>query len=94
MATVYRNLEVLCAEAQAQKIDLHGVQRRFDGDPTNHYHVRCIACGRVDDVDIKPITIIEELFKSRSQYKVLAHRLEFIGVCPDCLLSTGEDVIG
>ena len=87
MATVYRNLEVLCAEGLAQKIELPGLQKRFDGDATNHYHVRCIACGRVEDVDLEPIAIVEELCRCRSEYKVLSHRLEFIGFCPDCLSS-------
>ncbi len=32
MATVYRNLEILCSEGLAQKMDVAGPQRRFDGD--------------------------------------------------------------
>ena len=85
MATVYRNLEILCSEGLAQKIDMAGAQRRFDGDASNHYHVRCNACGRVEDVDFGPIPDIEQVIEDRSAYKVLSHRLEFIGLCPDCL---------
>jgi Fur family transcriptional regulator, ferric uptake regulator len=85
MATVYRNLEVLCSEGLAQKLDMSGAQRRFDGDTSNHYHVRCVACGRVEDVDFEPIPNIEQTIGDRCAYKVLSHRLEFIGLCPDCL---------
>ncbi len=92
IATVYRNLEILCLEGLAQKIDISGAQRRFDGNTDNHYHVRCIACGRVEDVDFGPISNIEEAIRNRSEYKILSHRLEFIGLCPDCLSSEGEDL--
>ena len=85
MATVYRNLEILCSEGLAQKMDMAGPQRRFDGDTSNHYHVRCVACGRVEDVDFDPIPDIEQTIGDRSAYKVLSHRLEFIGLCPECL---------
>lgn len=85
MATVYRNLEILCSEGLAQKMDMAGPQRRFDGDMSNHYHVRCVACGRVEDLDFDPIADIEQTIRDRSAYKVLSHRLEFIGLCPNCL---------
>jgi Fur family ferric uptake transcriptional regulator len=92
IATVYRNLEILCSEGVAQKMDIPGTQRRFDGETNNHYHVRCVACGRVEDVDFDPIPKIEQTIRNRSKYKVLSHRLEFIGLCPDCLSSELEDL--
>ncbi len=85
MATVYRNLEILSSEGLAQKMDSVGLQRRFDGDISIHYHVRCIACGRVEDVDLDPLPDIEQSITERCSYAVLSHRLEFIGLCPDCL---------
>ena len=92
IATVYRNLEVLCSEGFVQKMDIPGTQRRFDGDTKNHYHVRCVACGRVEDVDLDPIPALEQTIRNRSEYKILSHRLEFIGFCHDCLSSEREDI--
>jgi len=92
IATVYRNLEILCSEGLAQKMDIPGTQRRFDGDTNNHYHVRCLVCGRVEDLDFDPIPNIEQTIRNRSEYKVLSHRLEFIGLCPACLSSEGQDL--
>ncbi len=84
IATVYRNLEILCEEGLAQKMDTPGTQRRFDGNVRNHYHIRCCSCGRVDDVDLEPIPMIEEAIKERCDYAVMSHRLEFIGICSQC----------
>ncbi|MGB6066790.1 MAG: transcriptional repressor [Desulfomonilaceae bacterium] len=84
IATVYRNLEILSAEGMVLKMDLAGTQRRFDGTTENHYHIRCIECGRVDDVDIEPIPKIEETAQGSCGYKVVSHWIEFTGICPDC----------
>jgi len=90
LATVYRNLEILSEEGLVQKMDTPGTQRRFDGNTTNHYHIRCSWCGRVEDVSLKPLPWIEAAMQERSNYRVLSHTLEFVGICPDCL-ATNQD---
>ncbi|MBW2078857.1 MAG: transcriptional repressor, partial [Deltaproteobacteria bacterium] len=67
-----------------QKIGPVSSQMRFDGDPRNHYHIRCIHCGRVEDAPIEMVDTIEQDIREASDYTILAHRLEFIGVCPTC----------
>lgn len=84
IATVYRNLEFLSDAGLVWKMDVAGTQRRFDGTTENHYHIRCSRCGRVEDVDIEPLAIIEETAKRLCGYKVLSHRVELTGICPDC----------
>jgi Fur family ferric uptake transcriptional regulator len=84
LGTVYRNLEVLSQEGVVQKVELGGPQRRYDGDITTHYHVRCIECGRVEDAPVKPTKSVEERLRRLSDYEILGHRVEFIGLCPKC----------
>lgn len=84
IATVYRNLELLADEGKVLKLDVSGNQRRFDGTPEPHYHVRCSRCGRVDDVHIEPIADIEEMAADASGYQVMSHTVEFTGICPEC----------
>lgn len=83
LATVYRNLEWLVDQGIIQKIEVGGRQKRFDGNPDTHYHIRCILCGRVDDLECEPLENIETRIPSRG-YTVLGHRLEFQGICPAC----------
>jgi Fur family transcriptional regulator, ferric uptake regulator len=92
IATVYRNLEILCEEGLVQKMATPGTQRRFDGNTTNHYHIRCSSCGRVEDVDFEPMPNVELAMQSRCNYKVLSHRLEFVGLCPACLATSSDGV--
>ncbi len=84
LATVYRNLEILVDAEKIQKIEVGGRQKRFDGNPMPHYHIRCLKCGRVDDMPIGRIDALDSLSLQPHGYKVLDHHLEFIGICPMC----------
>ena len=84
LGTVYRNLEILSEWGLIQKLELGGTQKRFDGKVENHYHVRCIRCGGIEDVSMEPLTPIENAIRRVSDYEIIGSRLEFIGVCPQC----------
>ena len=84
LGTVYRNLEILCARAAIQKLEVGGSQRRFDSTVHQHYHVRCIDCGRVDDAPIEALSVAEDEVRRTSDYEIIGHRVEFIGLCPAC----------
>ena len=85
LGTVYRNLNFLRDEGQIQELCFGKGVSRYDGDLRSHYHVRCIECGRVEDVPyIAPLVSslqVEEL----TGYRIHTHRLEFSGLCPECL---------
>ena len=92
LGTVYRNLELLTQNGTIQKLALSGTQSRFDANVQQHYHVRCVRCGRVDDVDETPADLPGDRFKSLNGYEITGCRLEFIGICPGCkTLSATED---
>ena len=84
LGTVYRNLDVLCEQGHAIAID-GPTHRRYDGNTDAHYHVRCVRCGRVDDVHIPPRTALEKRAAAASSYRIVSHHVEFKGVCPECL---------
>ena len=84
LGTVYRNLEQLAAHGLIQKIESTDGQRRFDGDLSEHYHVRCLHCGRVEDAPLPLLPLLDQSFGKMSQYIILGHRLEFYGICPRC----------
>ncbi len=84
LGTVYRNLETLSSRGLIRKLELGGSQRRFDGDIRNHYHVRCVCCGHVEDVPVEPVAELENVLRGLSDFEVIGHRLEFIGLCPEC----------
>jgi Fur family ferric uptake transcriptional regulator len=93
LGTVYRNLEHLSSAGMIKRLDLGGGQRRFDFVNDDHMHIRCIACGRVDDVVLNQdygMTTIEEMVGSTSGYQVLGCSMDFQGVCPRCRAKAGR----
>ena len=84
LGTVYRNLEVLYEQGEIQKHEFGGTQKRFDGNPELHYHIRCICCDRVDNAPVRLVRDIEKELNDCTDYKIISHRLEFVGLCPAC----------
>ena len=85
LGTVYRNLEILSESGEIQKLELGCTLKRFDGIAKNHYHIRCIHCDRVVDAPAGFDVTVNHDLKGATDFKILGHRLEFTGICPDCL---------
>ncbi|ADK85418.1 ferric uptake regulator, Fur family [Desulfarculus baarsii DSM 2075] len=84
LGTVYRNLEILSRTGHIQKIDVAGVEMRFDGDTSDHYHVRCLGCGAVADLEMALSSQLELEANRQSDFQITGHRVEFVGLCPAC----------
>jgi Fur family ferric uptake transcriptional regulator len=84
LGTVYRNLEVLYDLGEIKKLEFGGTAKRFDGDPEEHYHIRCNLCDRVDNAPFPPLKDIEDRIIRETDYRIIGHRLEFYGLCPEC----------
>ena len=84
LGTVYRNLELLAQMNVIQKLDIQGTEARFDGNREPHYHVRCVRCGRLDDVHDLPEDPVRYESKRLNDYEIVGHRFEFMGICPEC----------
>jgi len=84
LGTVYRNLELLADCGVINKLETGGEQKRFDGNPGAHYHIRCSACGRVDDMDIPRLEGLDRKAAENCSYTIQGHHIEFIGICADC----------
>jgi Fur family ferric uptake transcriptional regulator len=89
LATVYRNLEWLNEQGLAKKIEVGGRQKRFDGDISDHYHVRCQKCGRVSDIEMDVLENLEGCISESCGFTVTGHRLEFTGLCSECTQRVG-----
>jgi len=84
LATVYRNLEILSEAGFIGKLEISGRQKRFDYDVTDHDHVYCAVCHRVDNLNIERQGLHTKEIKSVKDYSVTGYRLEIVGVCPAC----------
>jgi len=88
MGTVYRNLDVLASTGLVRRIGPEFPQMRFDGDTRDHYHMTCIGCGRIKDMELEarddPINQLETVLGRLTKYGVFGHKLEFFDLCSNC----------
>ena len=82
--TIYRNLNQLSLSGEIRDLKVPGGADRFDHVPAEHYHVRCIRCGRVFDVDMDAIPNPQDAIRDTHGFQFLGYDLMFKGICPAC----------
>ena len=83
LGTVYRNLEILSESGDIQKLEPGCSLKRFDGDTSEHCHIRCVRCDRIADAPLPDVKFDLEQVES-SDFEITGHRLEFLGLCSEC----------
>lgn len=79
-ATVYRILNGLADQAKLTRLKIPGGADRYDCSLHSHYHIHCVRCGRVDDVQAAPPDFSGD-FRG---YRLLRYTLVLEGICPEC----------
>lgn len=85
LATVHRNLDDLAGVGLILRLKVGGELKRFDATVGEHYHVRCLKCGRVADLPFKPFMVIRKEVKNIKGFCVSGHSLEYYGTCARCM---------
>jgi Fur family transcriptional regulator, peroxide stress response regulator len=84
LATVYKTIDILKEVGLVQILNAGEDSFRYDADTSDHAHIRCTECGRVDDIfniDAKPF---ESKVAAATSYQLSGHQFYFYGVCPAC----------
>ncbi len=83
LATVYNALEVLVRSGLAAKLAYGDASARYDSRTDPHSHVRCVDCGRVEDLEAVPG---ERWLRSldTGEFQAHAFRFELLGRCRAC----------
>lgn len=84
VATVYNNLKVFCAHGIIREMTYGDQASRFDFVTSDHYHVKCQECGRIEDLYYPKMNAIEEEASKLTGFQIFHHRLELYGLCPTC----------
>ena len=89
--TVYRNLDILVEEGALRKVEIPNGPNRFDFTLKNHYHVTCVKCGEVFDVDMDEIPDLLEKIHDTHRIDFLGYDISFKGICLKCKEKVKED---
>ncbi|MDD2992536.1 MAG: transcriptional repressor [Pygmaiobacter sp.] len=83
-ATVYRNLNSLAEDGVVGRVAMPNAADRFDFVPQQHYHIKCVNCGRVIDAPGRYHAELDTQAQQDTDFQILRHDLVFEGLCPDC----------
>ena len=84
LGTIYRNLDTLSRCGVVQKLDMSGGQARYDGDISDHFHIRCKQCERVADLSVDSVAIPIPHEQHLAGFEITGMRIEYEGICPQC----------
>ncbi|MDY6970075.1 MAG: transcriptional repressor [Spirochaetota bacterium] len=85
LATVYRNLDTLQRMGKINKIDIPDQPARYDGNTNEHFHIRCTACGYIEDVCIDfNIKDYVDVNAAMPNFELTECFISFAGFCKKC----------
>ena len=84
LATVYKTIEILRELELVQILNTGEDSFRYDADVSEHAHIRCIECGRVDDVFDLDTAKFNDQIQKETKYRLVGQQFYFYGVCSGC----------
>lgn len=84
LATVYKTIEILQELGLVQRLNVGEDSFRYDAIVNNHPHVRCMGCGRVDDLGEVDCQEFVKSIDEATSYKITGQQFYFFGYCPAC----------
>lgn len=88
--TVYRNLNILAEEKEIRKLEIPDGPFRFDHILKEHYHVKCVTCSKVFDVDLDGLPDLKKCIHDTHGIQFLEYDILFKGICPICKHLTSD----
>ena len=84
-ATVYKTISLAKDLGAVLELEFSQGSNRYDGrQPHPHPHVICTQCEQVLDADDLEIQKLQQQIIRKTGYKIMNHRMDFFGVCPEC----------
>ena len=84
LATVYKALETLVSCGLAKKLPYGDDSSRYDARMDDHFHARCLACGKVRDVGGGNVPRSLPTLEPAEGFRIEGYNLEVVGYCADC----------
>lgn len=83
-ATVYRMIETFLGKGIINRFEFGEGKFRYELAGTDHHHLVCESCGRIEDISDCGIERWEKEIKKKKGFVVEHHSLEFFGICKSC----------
>lgn len=83
-ATVYRMIETFLEKDIINRFEFGEGKFRYELSGSDHHHLVCEHCGRIEDISDCGIEEWEKVVKKKKGFIIKHHSLEFFGMCRSC----------
>lgn len=80
LGTVYRNLRQLTELGDILELN-YGSTSHYDGDISPHYHMKCLCCNKIYDIQKQNVSIT---VKTEDGFQIDGISLMLNGICRNC----------
>lgn len=95
LATIYKTVTLLKEMGEVLELGFSSDSNHYDGRrPYPHPHLICVKCRTIMDLEIATLSELPQEMARRTGYRIVNHRLDFLGVCPRCQAMEGDEVTG
>lgn len=84
VATVYNNLKMFIEAGMVRELTYGDNSSRFDANVSDHYHVICEKCGKIEDFSYPSLADVERQAEKSTGFQVNGLRMELYGICKSC----------
>ncbi|MCJ8014474.1 transcriptional repressor [Paenibacillus sp. KQZ6P-2] len=84
VATVYNNLKMLIEAGMVHELTYGDNSSRFDANVSDHFHVICQKCGRIEDFSYPSLEDVERTAEEITGFQIQGLRMELYGICGSC----------
>jgi Fur family transcriptional regulator, peroxide stress response regulator len=86
LATIYKTISLLKEINEVLELGFADGSNRYDGNrPFPHPHVVCTQCKKIIDPELSSLIDMTKEVADETGFKILTHRLDFFGICGECL---------
>ena len=79
--TIYNSLRALIEARLIRQVLIDSEEQRFDGNPLDHGHFKCIRCGGIYDFDLEA-PLLKQLCPEGFRPEI--QDVYYTGICADC----------
>ena len=85
LATTYKTVALMKELDEVLELGFADGSNRYDGHkPYPHPHLICTGCHKILDPDLSMLQDIAAEVARETGFRILNHRLDFFGLCPEC----------
>jgi len=85
LSTVYRNLRLFARLGLIEERHFDDAHHHYEvRSSSEHYHLRCLGCGKVMEFESNLTTHIKEDAARDTGFRVTGGEFHLVGYCPEC----------